>query len=154
MKSLHESTARKFYDSFNHRDYKTLVDFCDPKCVITSMATGEQYKGVDGAKKWFLSWSNLSSDMKADVEVIAASDNYVVIEGNAHGINDGQVTLPTGTMPATKKKLHVQWVDIIEFKDNKIIGVRSYYDMVRMLNQLGVTQLPQHYKPMAHGAAH
>ena len=154
MKSLHDTTARKFYESFNRRDYKAIVDIVDPKCVITNMATGETFKGPDGAKKWLQYWSTLSSEMKADVEVIASSDNYCVVEGNAHGINDGQIMLPSGTMPASKKKLHMQWVDLMEFKDNKITAVRCYYDMVRTLNQLGITQLPQNYKPMAHGAAH
>lgn len=154
MKSVHETTARKFYDTFNRRDYKAIGDVCDTKCVITDMATGTQLKGLDGAKSWLQFWATMSSDMKADIEVVSASDTCVVIEGNARGLNDGSITLPSGTLPASKKKLHMQWVDIIEFKDNKIASVRCYYDMVRMLNQLGVTQLPQNYKPMAHGAAH
>lgn len=148
MKTANEKTALKFYDLFNKRDWQALSSICDDKITLKNMATGEDYKGVDGAKKWLQSWSNLCTDMKCDdVEAVATSDTFVVIEGNAHGNNDGPIHMATANLPASHKKLHVQWVDIIEMHGGKISSVRSYYDTGRVMTQLGVAMNPPAARP-------
>lgn len=143
-----EKIARKFYDIFNKRDWQAVAGICDDKCVIKNMATGEDYKGVDGMKKWLQYWAGMCSDLMCDdVDVIGLSDNMVVIEGKAHGINDGQLFMPNATLPPTGKKLTVEWVDLLEFRNGKIAGIRCYYDTGRIMSQLGLGGQVQATRP-------
>ncbi len=141
MNTKNEKTAKKLYQLFNERNLNGLSEIVDAKCVTQDLPSGEQYKGVDGMKKWLDFWVTTCSDMKASVKVIATSDTMAVVEGTADGKNDGPVMLPNGqTIKATGRKLHMQWVDLIEFKSDRIIGMRSYYDSGSIMTQLGVAQ--------------
>ena len=154
MKSNSEKTATKLYDLFNKRDWQGMAELTDPKCVVKDMTSGQEYKGVAGLKQWMQFWTTVCSDMHVDdANAVAAGDTTVAIEGSAHGVNDGSIQTPNGTLPASGKKLVMEWVDLVEVKDSKILGIRCYYDTAHMLKQLGIGMQgqPQASRPNAPG---
>jgi ketosteroid isomerase-like protein len=138
-----EKVTLNLYETFNRRDFKAIPEVFAANCKITDTTNGQVYEGHDGAKKWLQLWSGLSSDMKAEPKVVACSDTVCVIEGNANGRNDGPIQTPQGTLPATNRKLNMIWVDLVEVKNDRVTGIRCYYDTARMMNQLGVSAQPQ-----------
>ena len=141
MSIKNEKTVKKMYQLLNDRDWRGLNEIIDPKCVANDLQTGQEYKGVDGVKRWLQSWVDTYSDIQAEVKVIASSDTMVVIEGTAHGKNDGQLTLASGeTVKATGRKVTMSWVDLVEVKNDRITACRTYYDTGLMMSQLGIGQ--------------
>lgn len=149
-----ENVAQKLYDCFNKRNWSAIPDFTASNFVLYDMATGRQLKGVEGMKQWLMEWSTICSDMRTDqTTVIASSDNYVTIEGKAHGRNDGPIATPQGTLPATGRPLAVQWVDLLQVQQGKITQVRCYYDTMSIMNQLGFAPPPT-TRPSSTAVAH
>lgn len=151
-----EKIARKLYDCFNQRDWKGLEALTDDACVVRDMATGLEYRGTDGMRRWMMQWSNLCTDMQIDsAQPLASTESHVIIEGKAHGKNDGQLQLGVGTLPATGKTLKMEWLDVVECRGGKVTGIRCYYDTGRVMSQLGygqeITPPRQHGVP---GVAH
>jgi steroid delta-isomerase-like uncharacterized protein len=149
-----QTIAKSFYELFNKRDWKKIEEITDARCVVRDMALGTELKGTAGVQQWLKQWSTTCSDMRADVEVVGSSDTMVTIEGNGYGKNDGPIMTPQGALPASGKPMHVQWVDLMEFKDGKIVNLRCYYDTSRLMSQLGVGQPATQGRSPSPGVAH
>jgi steroid delta-isomerase-like uncharacterized protein len=154
MTKPNESIAKDFYELFNKRDWKKVEEITDAQCVVRDMALGTELKGTAGVQQWLKQWSTVCSDMRAEVEVVGTSDTMVTIEGNAYGKNDGPIMTPQGALPASGKPMHVQWVDLLEFKDGKIVSIRCYLDTNRLMSQLGVGQQTTQARSRSPGVAH
>jgi predicted ester cyclase len=67
-----------------------------------------------------------------------ASGNTVAQEITWEGTQSGPLQGPGGTIPATGKRAVVPAVQVLTFEGDKIKETRHYFDMMGMLQQLGV----------------
>ena len=58
------------------------------------------------------------------------------------GTHKGSMSLPTGDLPASNKKVNVPSCDVIRTKGNKIQSINCYFAATVLLEQVG--EMPSH----------
>lgn len=75
-------------------------------------------------------------DMKTTILNVAEDGNVVMVHFNMKGTNSGSMM----GMPATNKSVDVNGVDIVRFENGKGVEHWGYFDMQKMMEQLGMPQ--------------
>ena len=104
----------------------------------TFLATQRRIQGADGIVAANQGWKSAFPDAKGTETSVVASGDTVVQEITWSGTNTGPMETPGGTMPATGKSASVRAVMVSTFDGDKIKETHHYFDMMSMLQQLGV----------------
>jgi ketosteroid isomerase-like protein len=74
-------------EAFDRGDYERALDAIDPEIVydLTHFPEGRVYHGHDGVRQAFQTWLGAFDDYRQDRQVIAASDDTLVVAVNEHG---------------------------------------------------------------------
>jgi predicted ester cyclase len=67
-----------------------------------------------------------------------ATEDQVVIEFTGRGTNTGPLHMPTGDVPPTGRNTELRFCEVFQIKDRKIVSLHAYYDLMTMLQQLGL----------------
>ena len=81
-------------------------------------------------------------DLHWDVREFIEGTDIVVVEGIFLGAITGPMVGPTGTLPATGKRVELPVCDIWKVRNGRIVENRIYYDQVTFLGQLGLLNSP------------
>ena len=54
------------------------------------------------------------------------------------GTHTGPMQTPDGVIPATGKSVEIRSCRIVEIEGDKVKSIRQYYDMMTMMQQLGL----------------
>ena len=130
--------ARAGYEAFNARDFDSLESIYDDRAELINLATGERLVGIDGVVRFMKSWLQGFSDAKAVITDIKQAGDTVVCEFRGTGTHDGVFHTPRGDIPATGKRVDVQFCDVLRIERDKIVQIRSYFDSGTFARQLGV----------------
>ena len=130
--------ARELTDAWNRRDFARYRQLFHPQYSYTG-GDGQTQKGPEAGLAIGQMYATAFPDGKIDVQrVHAVSDNVAIVEFIASGTHKGDLMgiAPTGrsmTMPVC---------NVIEVRDGKIYAEREYFDMLHMMQQLGVAPAP------------
>jgi steroid delta-isomerase-like uncharacterized protein len=102
------------------------------------MTQPETMKGKAAGKKYFAAMTTAFPDVKATTQNAWGIGDVVIAEGTITGTQKGAFF----GIPATKKPVSLHGVDIMQFKDGKIISGRSYGNGAEMMMQLGLMPQP------------
>jgi hypothetical protein len=67
-----------------------------------------------------------------------ATEDQFVLEFTGRGTNTGPLHLPTGDIPATGRWAELRLCDVAQIRNGKIVSFHTYYDIMTMLQQLGL----------------
>jgi steroid delta-isomerase-like uncharacterized protein len=84
-------------------------------------------------------WKAGFPDAKASLNTFYDAGDYCVVEVEWSGTHKGTLEGPFGSIAATNKPFSVKGVIIYKLKDGKIFESRSYFDLLGLMKQLGVT---------------
>ncbi len=87
-----------------------------------------------GLKKSFDDFIKSMPDMHSQVNFMVADSDYVTVQYTFTGTNTGEMM----GMPATGKKVNIDGVDIVKFKNGKAIGHWGYNEETKMMMQMGL----------------
>jgi predicted ester cyclase len=87
-----------------------------------------------GLKKSFIDFIAGFPDMHEQVNVISADSNYVTIEYTFTGTNSGSMM----GMAPTGKKVNIEGLDLIRYKNGKAVEHWGYNEETKMMMQLGM----------------
>ena len=93
---------------------------------------------VEGVKKAINSLHQAFTDFSMVIEDLAVKDNKVWGRMTARGTQVGQF----GPMPPTGKKIEITVIDIMHFKDGKLIEHWGVPDRFALMEQLGMKPPP------------
>jgi len=130
--------ARSFYDAFNSRDFDRAAAFVAPECAWLNVPTGETWRGPGGLRQDMQGWATAFPDSKVEVTNLISAGDWVVVEFKGRGTHKGPLMGPTGQIPPTGRWLDLSFCDLIQFRNGKVVGGRSYFDVAGMLQQLGL----------------
>jgi predicted ester cyclase len=102
------------------------------------MTQPETMKGKAAGKKYFTAMTTAFPDVKATTQNAWGIGDVVIAEGTITGTHKGAFF---GIQP-TKKQVSLHGVDIMQFKDGKIVSGRSYGNGAEMMMQLGLMPQP------------
>ena len=124
--------------AFNSANWDRFKASMTPNSVYEELATQRRIQGADDIVAANQGWKTAFPDAKGTETSVVASGNVVVQEITWAGTNSGPMETPNGTMPATGKSATVRAVMVSTFEGDKIKETHHYFDMMSMLQQLGV----------------
>lgn len=136
--SENKQVARKYYEAFNTRDLEFERATLTEDVVMVSMGSGEHFEGPDAVVSVDRTWLTAFPDGRVEVDHIIAEGDNIVIEFTGSGTHTGPLQSPDGDIPATGRPARVGFCDVVTFRDGKISAIRSYYDTLSLMAQLGL----------------
>jgi predicted ester cyclase len=134
-------TAARFVQAFNAHDEGAIRDLNAPNTKFEAPG-GVRLEGREAATSYAMSWLNGFPDAKMIVRNELVSGPWVIQEFTFEGTHTAPLNAPTGTIPATGKKLVGKGVQLGRYENGQAIEVRLYYDQVDVLTQLGLMPKP------------
>jgi steroid delta-isomerase-like uncharacterized protein len=104
----------------------------------TNVPLGITLPGQEGYRQAGLFFAEAFPDGTIEVTNMFATEDQVVLEYTGHGTNTGPLHLPTGDIPATRRWAELQFCDVIQARNGKIVSYHSYYDTMTLMQQLGL----------------
>jgi steroid delta-isomerase-like uncharacterized protein len=130
--------ARENVEAFSAGDWRRFSAPLAPDAVYNELATGRRIQGPDQIVQVTRAWKEAFPDAKGRVTNAIASGNTVAQEITWEGTQNGPLQGPSGTIPASGRRAVVPAVQVLTFEGDKIKENRHYFDMMGMLQQLGV----------------
>ena len=134
MSEQNKTLARRFYDEvINKKNLGAIDELGSPDFIDRSNKPG-QASGLKGAKENTAMFLNAFPDMKMNVEELVAEGDIVVARVSGTGTHRGDFF---GT-PATGKRVSFHGIDMMRYKNGKVVEVWHYGDDAEVMAQLGV----------------
>lgn len=106
--------------------------------IYEELATGTRVQGIDAFVALLQRWHRAFPDMKCTFIGGFEGPDQVVAEVEWQGTHSGAFESPFGTIQATNKRGTLRAILVAKVKDNKVVEERHYFDMLRLLTQLGI----------------
>ena len=101
------------------------------------ISAGKKYYGADIGRTVDI-YASAFPDMHRELGNFYFYDNAVIVELSLNGTHNGDLVLPIGTIPPTKKKIHAPCCDAFRLTDGKVTSFDCYLVASVLLEQLGV----------------
>jgi ketosteroid isomerase-like protein len=135
----------------NEQTIRTLYSLADAKTKNTpkfvSMFTeGGYFNDVAAGKKYYGKdigytvdvYAAAFPDMHRELYQIYTRDDVVVVQLSLNGTHNGDLVLPAGTIPPTKREMRTPCCDVFHVKDGQVATFDCYVAVPILLEQLGV----------------
>jgi len=132
------TTARRFYRDWNKREFDHLAGLMTPSGEIVLVGSGTRFKGPQGAKEFSRMWADGFPDGQVKIDKVIAAGDVVVVQLTGRGRHTGTLQAPDGAIPPTGRSVTLQLCDVLQFRDDKIKALHTYFDSASLLMQLGV----------------
>lgn len=139
----HVALARLLVELYNSHQSdpvwldKSMVAFAADFEVI-DVPSGATLHGPDGYKQFMQFFVEAWPDSRAELTNVFATEDQLVLEGIIRGTNTVSRNLPTGAILATGHSGELRLCQIMQIRNGKIICVHTYYDLMTLLDQLGL----------------
>jgi predicted ester cyclase len=136
------AVTRRFYEEVFDRGNLAHVDeVFDPNYVDHD--TFNPMGNLEGFKQAVASLKEAFPDSKMVIEDLISEGDKVVARVTMQGTNTGPLSMgPGNTIPATGKSLSATGIDIIQFAGGKVVEHWGEFDMMGMMQQLGLIPAP------------
>ncbi len=110
------------------------------ECVFEDIPLGQIYQGREEAAEYYQTWWNaFGIIVKPNRGIQWTIDGNMVAESRYVGTHTGEFF----GLKATGRSIDLPFVVIIGFKEGLMLGERFYYNLPYLLDQLGVSSLPE-----------
>jgi steroid delta-isomerase-like uncharacterized protein len=136
MSEQNKALARRFLDEvFNQGRLHVVDEVTSPNATFHDPSVpGGTYKGLEGQKQFVQIYRNAFPDLHIKIDDQIAEGEQVCTRWTATGTHKGEMM---GILP-TDKHTTVSGIDITRFENGKVVEAWVCYDMLGMLQQLGV----------------
>ena len=129
IESTREAVTR--YLNSNHSDLSMMA----PDVVFTSMATGDEHRGVEALAGMLHYIYHLAFDARAETKSLIVADNQAVLEADFVGKHIGEFA----GVSATGKTVRVPLCVVYDLEGGKIKRGRVYFEVPAFLKQVAQT---------------
>src|ERR1035438_1198449 len=135
LSDKNKAGMQKFYDEVMNKHNPAMID----SLLVADYTAHEadpsmQTKNRDELKKMMADFFTGFPDLNYKTNFMVADSDMVVAHYTFTGTNSGSMM----GMPATNKKVNIDGVDIVRFKDGKGSEHWGYNDEMKMMTQLGL----------------
>jgi steroid delta-isomerase-like uncharacterized protein len=128
--------------AWNAQKLSRVAEYYRPDITLVTPDGGEQ-RGYDRAAQRDEAFLQAFPDFTQEVRASYEAADTAIIEWVFSGTNTGPLPVPGGaTLPATGKRVSVRGADFVTVVDGAVASLRSYYDQVELLTQLGLIPEP------------
>jgi steroid delta-isomerase-like uncharacterized protein len=134
-----KEVVRRFNEEvFNKGDVAAIDKYITADAVDHNPPPGTQ-GDREGFKKWLTAFRAAFPDLKVTLAEVIAEGDLVVFRNTMTGTQKGEYM----GMPASGKPISVEAIDIVRFKDGKMVEHWGQMDAMGMMQQLGAMQSPK-----------
>ena len=133
--------AARFIEAFNAHDESAIRALNAPNAKFQAPG-GVSLEGREAVTGYAMAWLNGFPDAKMTVRNELTCGSWVVQEFTFEGTHTAPLDGPTGTIPATGKRVVAKGVQIVRYENGLAIDDRLYFDQVDVLTQLGLMPTP------------
>jgi len=117
------------YVESQHTDLSVMAD----DVVFTTMATGDEHRGVEGVRRMLEHVYHEAFDARAESRTRIYAEDHAVLEADFVGTHIGTFA----GVPATGRQVRVPLCVVYDLQDGKIVRGRVYLELPVLLRQLG-----------------
>ncbi|MEX2598073.1 MAG: ester cyclase [Dehalococcoidia bacterium] len=129
--------VREQMDAFNNGDWDRWSSFLADDPVYVETGTGRTLRGRDQILGAVQQWKQSFADARGEIEQIFADGNdRVAAEIRWEGTHTGDLVGPSGTIPATNRKVHVFAAQLFTIQGDKVRETHHHLDLIGLLQQL------------------
>jgi steroid delta-isomerase-like uncharacterized protein len=141
MREELEELVRRHLAAENAHDMAATLATLHEDCVFEDVATGQVFLGRSGAEAYYRQWWDAFAVTveRAPGGIRCWSDDGTFI---AEARYVGRHVGPFLGIAPTGSAVDFRFVVILGFKDGLMAGERFYYDLARLLRQIGAGTLP------------
>jgi steroid delta-isomerase-like uncharacterized protein len=131
--------AKAAVTAYNKKNWSEMGDLLAADAVYDEKATSRRLEGSDQIIEAFQGWAQAFPDSKGTFIREFASNDTAILELVWKGVHTGPLQTPTGTIPASNKPIEVPACEVFRVEGGKVKNTTHYFDMLTLLNQIGVT---------------
>ena len=106
---------------------------------VTFQAPGGLHgKGKASCAEFYRSWFDAFPDAHVEVHGVHIINDVAVEEGTFTGTQNGVLRGPQGDVPPTGRRVKVDYIQVLRFRDRKHVCFNLMFDRLSMLEQLGI----------------
>jgi steroid delta-isomerase-like uncharacterized protein len=124
--------------AYNKKDWKAVEAAIKADLLYDEIGTQRKIKGSDQVLQAWKGWATAFPDSSATFENAFVGGGKVLLEVTWRGRHTGPLKMPGKEIPATGKAIEIRACQIIEIESGKAKSMRHYFDMMTMMQQLGV----------------
>jgi steroid delta-isomerase-like uncharacterized protein len=136
-----KDTSDRFVNAFNAHDEHALNELHAADIKFNAPG-GFKATNAKDATGFAMTWLKAFPDGKMKVRSEIISGPWIVQEITMEGTHTAPLVTPTGTVPATHKKVVGYGVQLLRVENAKIAEARVYYDQLDQMTQLGLIPTP------------
>jgi predicted ester cyclase len=130
--------AGTLYEALAAGNFEGAAGCVSDGVLALNVATGDAYRGRDGFLELARGWSVAFPDRRFEMLTVSSGGTRIVAEYRMEGTHTGPLVTPRGHLPATGREVQVRFCDVLEIDDGAVSHIRSYFDSVTLLRQLGL----------------
>ncbi len=136
-----EDVARESIEFFNAGDFDGLRSLLADDSYEEELPTQRRLEGADAQIEAGKDWKQAFPDGRGTVHGIYADGNTVTIEVTWEGTQSGPMRTPDGQeLPPSNRRGSVRACQVLEIENGKIKATRHYFDLMTLLQQIGVME--------------
>ena len=131
------SIAREYLECVNRRDFDRVRQLFDSGYSYTG-GDGQRQDGPQAGIDFVQMYLSAFPDAKSEIRQVHTACDTAVLEFIARGTHTGDLMAiaPTG------RKVEMPVCTVLDIRNGKITAEREYFDMLHMMQQLGVAPAP------------
>jgi hypothetical protein len=139
LEARNEQVIRTLYSlaDAKTKDTPRFVSMFAPGGYFNDVAAGKKYYGADIGYTVDV-YATAFPDMHRELYHLYTHDDLVVVQLSLNGTHNGDLVLPKGTIPPTKRVMSTPCCDVFHLKDGKVLSFDCYVAVPILLEQLGV----------------
>ena len=125
-------------DAFNAKDTNPHAAMSTDDFEVLDVPSGMTLRGPDGHRQFVQSWMTAFPDGQVQATSLFATDDQGHLEYIARGTNTGPFPYASSQIPPTGGRVEFRVCAGFQFKDGKVARAHYYYDLLSVLQQLGL----------------
>jgi steroid delta-isomerase-like uncharacterized protein len=133
--------ARANVECFNEGDFDRLRSVLADDSYEEELSTQRRLDGADAQVDVAREWKEAFPDGHGTIERECVDGNTVCFEIRWEGTQTGAMATPDGQeLPPSNRRVEVRACQVMEVEGDKIVATRHYFDLMTLLQQLGVME--------------
>ena len=134
--------AERLIAAFSNADWTQFRAALAPNVHYEETGTGRQTDSADAYVKLVQAWKQSFPDAVGRIRNVVAQGDTVAQEIIWEGTHTGDMATPSGTLPASGKRISVLASVWYRFQGDTIQEVHHHIDIMTMMTQLGAISSP------------
>jgi len=140
-KQTNRQVIDRFFEIVDSKQVDRLGEVDAPDlAMVTPVAA---LKGPQGHAQMVKGFATAFPNFKHETSRCLESGDLISCEGKFSGDHTGPMTMPDGkVIPPTQKHIEFSWAGIAQIKSGKVAELHVYFDLMTMMQQLGLVPQP------------